>query len=305
VPDRGRWSTTHNTRPHQVFSVGSIGKTATAALILDDVARGRVSLADPVSRWFPRLRSAEQTTIDHLLTHHSGYEGFDAFPPLMGRLPPEKPSFLVRFAVRRSEEACPRSELRSSNTNDVLLGLVLEEEHGHLLHDLFTERVLSPLGLYRSRAMQRAMPPPELLTGHDPDGRPVRSVDYGAPHGAGNLAMTPRELATFWHALLSGQIAPPEQVDRMLDDWSRMPTPEGTPTMYYGRGVMLMEAPDGDGWLVGQVGGIRGFSAMVAWSTRLDAILAVTLSGSDAPEFAFWSMHTALEAALSTPAESP
>jgi D-alanyl-D-alanine carboxypeptidase len=300
VPDVGRWSATYNAAPEQVFSVGSIGKAATAALILDDVAKGRISLADPISRWFPYLRGASDNTIDHLLTHHSGYQSFNRFRALQGRLPPERPQQLVRFAARRSGTACPGHELLYSNTNYVLLGLIVEQEHDHLLHEIEAERILTPLGLYRSRAMERAMPPPELLAGHDPDGRTVTSMDYGAPHGAGNLAMTPRELATFWHALLAGQVVSPVQVERMLDGWTRMPAPPDTPEMYYGRGTMLIRSPDGNGWLVGHTGGIRGFSAMVAWSTSLDAVLAVTLSGSNQSEAAFWALHQALAQALNT-----
>lgn len=302
IPDVGRWSSTYNTESHEIFSVGSIGKSATAALVLEDVAAGRISLADPVSRWFPRLRGASTTTIDQLLTHHSGYASFNAFPALRGRLPPERPQRLVRFAARRSGEVCPSHAFAYSNTNYVLLGLILEEEQGHLLHELETERLLTPLGLYRSRAMHRAMPPPELLQGHDPDGRPVTSMDYGAAHGAGNLAMTARELATYWHALLAGQVVAPQEVDRMLSGWSRMgsETHAGAPEMYYGRGMMLIRSPDG-GWLVGHLGGIRGFTAMVAWSTSLDAVIAVTLDGSVQNQAAFWSLHQALERALSPP----
>ena len=303
VPDVGRWSTTHNTAPHEVFSIGGIGASATAALVLEDVAKGRVSLADPLSRWFPRTRGADDHTIDQLLTQHSGYESYGAFPPLVGRLPAERPQFLVRFAVRRSTSACPQHAYAHSETNHILLGLILEEEHEHLVHELFTERVLTPLGLYRSRAMHRDMPPPELLDGHDPSGRVVRSFDYGASHAAGNLAMTPRELATYWHALLSGQVVHPEQVELMLDGWSRIPGPPDSPERFYGRGTMLLAHPEGSGWLVGHIGHVPGFSAMVAWSTKLDAVVAVTLSGSDDSEGAFWAMHDALSHALTPPSE--
>lgn len=295
VPGFGRWSATRGADDHDLFSVGSIGKAATAALVLQASHEGRLSLADPVSRWFPRVIQAEAHTIDQLLTHHSGYVSFNALPPLIGRLPSERPRQLVRFATRRSGEACPSNAFSYSNTNYVLLGLILEDEYEHLLHEQMLTHILHPLGLSRSRAMHRAMPPPELLDGHDPDGTRVTSIDYGAPHGAGNLAMTAHDLATFWHALLVGQVIDTELVDLMLDGWSRMPAPEGTPAMYYGRGVMLIEAPTEDGWLVGHLGGIRGFSAIVAWSTHHEAIVAVTLSGGQAAEAAAWALLSALE----------
>lgn len=319
VPDVGRWSATRGAGPRDLFSVGSIGMAVTATLVMDDVEAGRISLEDTLSRWFPHLRGAENTTIDQLLTHHSGYASFNDFPALHGRLPPERPQRLVRFAVRRSASACPTHALAWSNTNYVLLGLILEDEHDHLLHEVILEKVLTPTGLGRSRAMDRAMPPPELLHGHDRDGSRVRSVDYGAPHGSGNLAMTAHDLATLWHALLSGHIASPQQVDLMLAGWTRMqpPTPIGTatpsalsgsgPELYYGRGMMLVRPPghapkhEADGWLVGHTGNIRGFSSMVAWSTSQDAVIAVTLNGSAQAESAFWALHDALQTATETP----
>ncbi len=296
APDTGRWSGTRGASLGDLFSIGSIGKSATAAMIFNDISAGRLSLEDPISRWFPDLPAADVTTIDHLLTHHSGYRSFNSFPALRGRLPPEPPEGLVRFAVRRSGTACPQPGFAYSNTNYVLLGLLLEQEHERELHDLMNERLLFPLGLQKSRAMERAMRPPELLPGVDPNGREVLSMDYGAAHGAGNIAMNAHDLATWWHALLAGQVASPESVEWMLDGWTRMPT-DGPIEMYYGRGTMLVRAPDGAGWLVGHSGGIRGFSSMVAWSTEDDAILAVTLSGSTQAEAAWWAMDQAFRAA--------
>jgi hypothetical protein len=46
---------------------------------------------------------------------------------------------------------------------------------------------------------------------------------------------------------------------------------------------------------------IDGFGAMVAWSSDLDAVIAVTLSGSIVPQEAFWVLHQALALALETP----
>ena len=301
VPDLGRWDAVHNSRPDQVFGVGTIGQAATAALILDAVARGRISLADPVARWFPAMRGASHNSIDQLLTHHAGYRDFDLLPALKHRVPAERPQRLMRFTVRRSGDACPTHTYTHSNTNYLILGLILEQEHDQLFHELEIDQTLTPLGLYRSRAMERGMPPPELIRSVDPGGQPVPSVDHGTFHGAGNLAMTPRELATFWHALLSGQHVAPDRVDRMLDGWSRVPNPPlGTET-YAGRGTLLFQSPSGEDWLVGQASTTRGFHAMVAWSSTLDAVIAVTTTGTTSPAPTFWAMYHALTHTLETP----
>ena len=79
------------------------------------------------------------------------------------------------------------------------------------------------------------------------------------------------------------------------------PPPTQISESYYGRGVMLLRPPSEDGWLVGHTGSIRGFSSMVAWSTSQDAVIAITLSGSDRSEDALWTLHEALRTTLESP----
>jgi len=62
--------------PDTIFDVASLTKVvATATSIMILVERGKVRLSDPVSQYIPELKGEgrERITIEHLLTHRSGY----------------------------------------------------------------------------------------------------------------------------------------------------------------------------------------------------------------------------------------
>ena len=68
--------------PDHRARVGSVTKTFTAAVILKLVARGRITLDEPVERWLPGLvPNGERITIRELLNHTSGLAEYCAVPP--------------------------------------------------------------------------------------------------------------------------------------------------------------------------------------------------------------------------------
>ncbi len=54
----------------------------TAVLVFQQIEAGHLALSDTIERWFPELPDANTVTIDHLLTHRSGY-----VVPAQGPLP--------------------------------------------------------------------------------------------------------------------------------------------------------------------------------------------------------------------------
>ena len=58
------------------YPVGSITKQFTAACVLLLVEDGKMTLDDPVSKWFPELTRAKDVTVRMLLSHTSGYSDY-------------------------------------------------------------------------------------------------------------------------------------------------------------------------------------------------------------------------------------
>ena len=87
LPGRGIWSTSKGlalTEPPTpladvpYFHWASVGKTFTAALVMQLVEEGKLAYDAPLARWFPKFPNAQAITVDHLLTHTNGIFSFNA-----------------------------------------------------------------------------------------------------------------------------------------------------------------------------------------------------------------------------------
>ena len=55
-----------------IFQIGSITKQMTAAVIMQLQEEGKLSVKDPLSKYFKGFQNADKITVEHLLTHTSG-----------------------------------------------------------------------------------------------------------------------------------------------------------------------------------------------------------------------------------------
>ena len=68
-----------------IFEAGSVSKQVTAAAVLLLEARGKLSLDDPVQKWFPELPQYEwPVTLRHLMNHTSGMRDWGSVIGLSG-----------------------------------------------------------------------------------------------------------------------------------------------------------------------------------------------------------------------------
>jgi D-alanyl-D-alanine carboxypeptidase len=135
-------------KPEMHYAIGSISKQFTTACLLLLAEDGKLTLDDPVSRWFPELTRANQVTVRNLLTHTSGYEDYapqDYTIPAWTRT--TKPLEVVREWAGKPLDFDPGTKWQYSNTNFVLAGLIVEKASGMPFWQFFEARVLRPLGL--------------------------------------------------------------------------------------------------------------------------------------------------------------
>ncbi|HLI97416.1 MAG TPA: serine hydrolase domain-containing protein [Candidatus Baltobacteraceae bacterium] len=137
--------------PHTVYGIASITKQFTAACILLLVRAGKLSLDDPVAKWFPRVTAADRIRVHHLLTHTSGLP--DYYP--LGFADEEKlhaiaPEAVVEKYGTQRLQFEPGSAWSYSNTGFHLLGLIVERVTGDRFGDFLTQAVLVPSGMTHS-----------------------------------------------------------------------------------------------------------------------------------------------------------
>lgn len=130
------------------YPIGSISKQFTAACILLLAEDGKLTLDDPVSRWFPELTRAHEVTLRELLSHTSGYEDYapqDYTIPAW--MQPTDPTRLVREWAGKPLDFDPGTQWQYSNTNFVLAALIVQKASGMAYFDFLRRRILQPVGI--------------------------------------------------------------------------------------------------------------------------------------------------------------
>ena len=130
------------------YPIGSISKQFTAACVMLMVEDGKMSLDDPVARWFPELMRANDVTVRMLLSHTSGYSDYapqDYTIPVWTK--PVDPLKVVHEWAEKPLDFEPGTKWQYSNTNFVLATLIVEKVSGKPFWQLLRTRVLDPLGL--------------------------------------------------------------------------------------------------------------------------------------------------------------
>jgi D-alanyl-D-alanine carboxypeptidase len=288
-------------RAGDTFRIGSITKSYTAALVMRLVAEGRIALDAPVSRYLPGLvPDGGRITIRELLSHTSGLFNFtedDRFfaPYLAGHLRRVwTPRQLVALAVAHPPLFPPGARYSYSNTNFVLLGLVLERVGGATYCRQLRDHVIRPLGLGRTS-----------LDGMPPDARgyysrggffaggsgplDVTSMSQTLAWSAGGIVATGEEVADFYRALLSGRIVPSSLVAEM----ERTRATGGQ----YGLGLAPTQTPCGRAW--GHAGNFPGYFVLAISSADgvRQAVLLVDADPTLIPDATISGMFRLLDRA--------
>jgi CubicO group peptidase (beta-lactamase class C family) len=268
-------------RPDTVFQIASVTKQFTAAAVLLMVEDGRLSLDDRLSQHVPEFPGGDRVTIRHLLTLTSGIPDY-AEDPAGDRIKsvPKTPSEMVAWIaqLRPAFNFEPGAGWGYSNSNYVLLGLVVERVSGESLASVFRKRLFDP-----ARMTRTAFDDPTEVVLHRAQGyRKAKAAASGfanaawisptIPGAAGGLRSTAGDLLLWTRALFDGRILKPESLalmttpGRLTDGRTNkngMPVPmQKGWNSDYGLGLFL-GSPDGRRrfWHAGDVDGFASWLA--------------------------------------------
>ncbi|MCP4899458.1 MAG: beta-lactamase family protein, partial [bacterium] len=133
--------------PSTVSTIGSITKQFTGALILSLAEDGKLSVEDPITRYFdPVPEDKRGITLYQLLTHSSGIvdlDGADDWDPI------DREEF-VRRAMAQELAFEPGSSYEYSNAGFSLLGAIIEQLTGLSYEQYLRRRLLLPAGMYET-----------------------------------------------------------------------------------------------------------------------------------------------------------
>jgi D-alanyl-D-alanine carboxypeptidase len=260
------------------FWWASVGKTLTAAAVLQCVAEGRIKLEDKLSRWRPDFPLAQHISVASLLDHTNGTLSYN-HPAALGPVQAYRtPAELLALPAQRGNLSCPGAVFSYSNTGYLLLALVLESLLGQPLHRIVEQRLTAPLGLQHLKALPPGATPADLALPHV-DGLAQTVPGLASLMGAGNVVGSARDMLCFWQAMLCGRLLPPALV---RGQFARL-LPMGEDGLWYGQGVMVLDFLDRSGvnrtWL-GHTGGGQGYNTIVLYEPAREAFAAVAVNGA-------------------------
>ena len=255
------------------FLIYSITKVFTAVLILRLCEDRKLSLQDPVAKWFPRVTRGESIVVKQLLNHTAGlpdYGGLPAYHRAV-RESPSSPWSFERFAAETFGKGLlflPGEGWSYSNPGFMLARAIAEETSGASYPTLIADYIANPLELRDTFVAESITDLASLAEGTSCqlslDGLPrdVRSTYHPGWVSHGVIASTASDVARFFAALFGGALLSERSLATMLDlvalpgtrDDTSHQTPLRPVTPSYGLGIM--GDPDSPwGPIVGHNGG--------------------------------------------------
>jgi D-alanyl-D-alanine carboxypeptidase len=189
-----------------VYNIASMTKqfTATAILLLQE--DGKLSVGDSLARYLPDYRYARQITLREMLNHTSGIPDYSIVENVPHRATAAQFVDLIKDTPL---DFPPGSRFEYSNTNYVILGMIVEKVSGESYGDFLARRVFQPLGMHATSARMIPQDVPDGAVGYTyADGKIVTSPqtadDLG--YGDGTIDSSVTDLVRWDAALDNGRV---------------------------------------------------------------------------------------------------
>jgi len=193
-----------------MFAVGSVTKQFTCSAVLLLAQDGKLTLQDPVAKYFPKLTRAGDITLLDLGNHVSGYRDF--YPLDFVDREMQKPATadqIIDEYATRPLDFDPGTRWSYSNTNFLILGRVVEQAGGQPFGAFLAQRIFTPVGMAHTQ-FDPVDHTPAMATGYttyalgppfpaEPEGR-------GWAGSAGAIWSTPSDIVAWDMALIGGKV---------------------------------------------------------------------------------------------------
>ncbi|WP_083407872.1 serine hydrolase domain-containing protein [Mycolicibacterium rutilum] len=266
--------------------IGSVTKTFTGTAILQLVDQGRIRLSDPISQYVEGVPSGDVITLDMLGRMRSGlanYTDVDAFVDRLYRESPlgpdafaTTPRELVDLAFAQPMNFAPDSDYEYSNTNTVLLGMVIEKVSGVPLGQFLQDNIFGPAGLTQtSYPVDGWLPAPYSHGYNKSPAEAIVDTTLWNPSwadAAGKIVSNVYDMRIWAKTLGSGALLRPETQTQRLSGGSSV-----VPGVDYAFAIF-----NAQGWR-GHNGDIPGYATVAVYLPERDATLVVSVN-SDVAE---------------------
>jgi len=301
---------------------GSVGKTYVSAIAMQLVKEGKFSLEDKVSKylghysWFNRLPNAPDITIKMLMSHTSGimrYEFKPAFTKDLTHNPDKvwKPEELLAYVFDEKPAFKAGEGWEYSDTNYIVLAMIMERVTGIKYYDLLRKRILRPYHLTQTRpSNQRKLD--GLVQGYagkdndfggrseviGEDGRFIINPQF--EWTGGGIYSTSQDLGKWAKLLYEGKAFDPMMLPVME---TGTPAKMLGPNTSYGLGVIIRQSVK-YGTFYGHSGFFPGYMTEMCYFPQYKMAFAVQTNTSDYRNMKISVLKVLLEIAKTTFEES-
>ena len=218
-------------KPDMLFAIGSITKNFIAALTLTLVEEEVLSLNDPLSKWLPSYPYVnDNITIRQLLNHTSGLYMFWENQQIWDDLKKDRTKYWTPEEVLEyiKEPYFKAGEgWRYSNTNYLLLAMIIDKATGSNFSNELKKRFCKPLGITDFCVSQEETLPAHLAHVYGDNFQPgdqIRDITFvprtsheSITYGSSGIFTTSENLALWSHALFGGRILKEQSLNEMLN----------------------------------------------------------------------------------------
>ena len=271
-----------------IFSIASITKSFVATVILRLAEEGVLTLEDSLHQWLPANPNIDSTvTVRQLLNHTSGIHSYAWDVNMYFLDNPEKiwtPEEIITTLVEEPYFP-PGTSFHYSNTNYILLGMIIRQATGSEVSTQLRNHILNPLGLNHTFLGIEEEIIGEIAHGWediDGDGQQEdlsmysRNAFNSLLWTCGGMYSSAEDLVIFSRALFEGDLLTQSSLDQMLDFYPYPPDPD----LGYGLGICIIANFIPGVRAIGHTGGIYGYVSSMVYMPDYEAHISVTVNAS-------------------------
>ena len=207
--------------PDSIFRLGSVTKQFTGMTIAMLQERGKLSVDDPMCKYFVDCPDAwKPITIKHLLAHSSGITNYTGFPDFAKTtIMPITTTEMADRLRKEPLEFTPGEKMAYSNSGYYLLGAIVEKASGKKYADFLQENIFTPLGMKQTGYDDPLRIIPNRAAGYQKQAGKIINASYmdmSVPYAAGSLYSTTGDLLIWDQALYTEKLVSQKSLDEIF-----------------------------------------------------------------------------------------
>ncbi len=268
-------------KPETLFQSGSVGKQFAATAIMMLVEQGRISLDDPITKYFPEAPPTwKPVTVRHLLSHTGGFTDYPKNFDFRKDRSEDEPVKIVEAIPLAFP---PGTNWSYSNLGYLTLGILIHRVTGTFYGDVLQARIFRPLGMQTTRIISEADIIPNRSAGYRLVKGELKNQEWVSPvlntTADGSLYFSILDLAKWDAALYTEKLLKRSSLDQM---WTVVKLSNGQPNSgHYGFGWEITNSHGHR--LIDHDGAWQGFKTQISRyvDDKLTVVVLANLTEAD------------------------